>query len=199
MLITAAHRCVEALSKRGAGGNRVGQHHTSTVQDDRELSLGEQLRSRRDSFTTTARTLEFDNLRKVDIDNLRPKVARHVDLRRRGSAFGLRDNPIQNFRHARRVTDFFLVAHHVLEKSHLRDFLESALSNGLIGSLWRHQQKWRVVPVGRFNGGHEVRDAWAVLCDGHGHFAGGARETVGAHTCVAFVGTIPKSDPGGRK
>src|SRR3546814_1300300 len=48
---------------------------------------------------------------------------------------------------------------HVLEKRHLRNLLEAALTDGLVGGLRRHQQQRRVVPVGGLDRSDEIGDA----------------------------------------
>ncbi len=135
-------------------------------------------------------------LGQLDVDDMTEVIPRYVDLRRRGTPPGVFDHPVQHLGHARWVAHFFLVADHVLEQRHLLDFLETALLDGLVRSLRRHQQHRRVVPVGGLDGGDEVGDAGPVLRDGHAHLAGGAGVAVGAHAGVAFVGTVPELDTG---
>ena len=56
-----------------------------------------------------------------------------------------------------------------------------------------------MVPVGGFDGGHEIGDAGAILGDHHAHLAGRARVPVGHHPARSFMGAIPEGDPGLRK
>ena len=140
-----------------------------------------------------------DDRRKLDVDHLGPVVPRHVDLGGRTAAPGLLDDAVQNLRHPRRVAHLLLVADHLLEQLHLRDFLKPALPDRLVRGLRRHQQERRVVPVGGLDRGHEIGDAGAVLRDRHRHLAGGARVAVGAHAGIALMRAVPELDAGGRE
>ena len=80
MLVVVAHRRIETLGEGGTLANRIAEHDARARQDDRELRLREQLRGRLDGLLAAGRTLELDDLGQVDVDNLRPQVARHVDL-----------------------------------------------------------------------------------------------------------------------
>ena len=131
---------------------------------------------------------------KIDIDHLCPEVAWYVDLCRRRCAFRLHNNAVQRFCDAGWVTYFFLVGNTVSEQVHLFHLLEAALTDCFVSGLWCNQKYRRVVPICCFNSSYEVGDAWAVLRDHHGHFAGGASETVSHHAARCFVGTVPESD-----
>ncbi len=195
VLIAAAHRGGQALGKLLGGLDPARQHHTGAVQDDRELGGRQHLGGVGDGLLAARRAFQFDDLGQVDVDDLGPEIARHVDLRRAGAAPGFGDHAVQDLGDAGRVADFFLVADHVFEQGHLRDFLEPALADGLVGGLRRDQQHRGVVPIGGLDRGHEVGDAGAVLGHAHGHLAGRAREAVGHHAGVAFMGAVPEGDP----
>src|SRR3546814_2883135 len=60
-------------------------------------------------------SLEPDPLLQLDVDDLGPVVARHVDLRRRRAAPGLLDHPVQHLGDARGIAHLLLVAHHLAE------------------------------------------------------------------------------------
>ncbi len=196
VLVVVAHRRIELLGERGAIGDRVAEHDARARQDDRELRLRQQLGRLRDRLRAAGRPLEIDDRRQVDVDHLRPVIARHVDLRRRRKALRLGDDAVEHLRDARGIAHLFLVADHVAEQRHLLDFLEAALPDGLVRRLRRDQQHRRVIPVGGLDGGHEVRDARAVLRDAHRDLAGRARVAVAYVAAVALVRDVPERDPG---
>src|SRR6185312_4453931 len=53
-----------------------------------------------------------------------------------------------------------------------------------------------VIPVGGLDGGHEVRDARAVLRDAHRDLSGRTRIAVAYVAAVALVRDVPKGNPG---
>ena len=152
-----------------------------------------------DGLLSAARTLEPDELREIDVDHLRPVVARDVDLGRRRAADRLLDHAVEHLGHAGRIAHLLLVADHVLEQLHLLDLLEAALTDGAVGRLRGDQQERGVVPVGGLDRGDEVGDAGPVLGDGHRHPTGGTRVAVGHHAGVALVGAVPERDAGIRE
>ncbi|CAI8428282.1 MAG: Uncharacterised protein [Rhodospirillaceae bacterium] len=195
VLVVAAHRRIEALSQLDRSRNGPAQHHTGAVENDRELGFRQQRRGAVDGVGIACRAANAHDLRQVDIDHLGPEVPRYVDLCRRRAAEGLFDYPVQHFGDPRRVAHFFLVADHVLEQRHLLDFLEAALTDGLVRGLRGHQQQRGVVPVGGLDRGDEVGDARAVLRDRHGHLTGRTAVTVRRHPGVTLVRTVPELDP----
>ena len=199
MLVAARDRRIERLGERGGLRDSACEHDAGAGEDDGEFGLGEQTRSFRDRFGAAGGTLERHDLRKFDVDDLRPEIAGHVDLRGRGGALRLRDHAVQHFGDARGIAHLFLVADHVGEQRHLRHFLEAALANRLVGGLRRDEQQRRVVPIGGFYRGDEAGDAGTVLRDRHRHFAGRPRIAIGHHASVGFVGAVPESNAGFRK
>ncbi len=196
VLVVVAHRRIELFGQRDAFGDRVAEHDARARQDHREFRSRQQLCRLRDGMGAAGRTLEFDDRRQVDVDHLRPVVARNVDLRRRRQALGFQDDAVENFRRARGVAHLFLVADHVAEQRHLLDFLEAALPDGLVRRLRRHQQHRRVIPVGGLDGGDEIGDARAILRNRHGHLAGRARIAVADEAAIGLVRNVPESDAG---
>ena len=170
VLVVAADRRTEALGQLPRGVDRAAEHDAGAIQDHREFRLGKQCRGAGDRVGTARRTLQLDRPRQLDIDHLRPVVARHVDLRRRRAAPGVFDDAVQYLGNARRVANFFLVADAVFEHRHLLDFLETTLFDGLVSGLRGHQQQRRMVP------------------------AAGTRVAVGDHARVALVRAIPELD-----
>ena len=194
VLVIAADRRIQALRQLTGCVDRIAKHDAGTVENDRELRLGQQFRRIRDRAAPWLHRIEPDHLRQLDIDHLSPEIARHVDLRRRRAAAGFLDHAIQHFRNAGGVSNFLLIADDVSEKAHLLHFLEAALTDGLVCGLRGDQQQWRMVPVGGLDRRHEVGDAGSVLRDGHRHLARGARVAVGAHARVALVRAVPELD-----
>ena len=135
-----------------------------------------------------------DRLRQLDVDDLGPEVARHVDLRRRRAAPRLLDHPVQHLGDPHRVAHLLLVADHVAEQRHLLDLLEAALADRPVRRLRRHQEERRVVPVRRLHRRHEVGDPRPVLRDRHRHPPGRPRVAVRHHPGVALVGAVPEGD-----
>ncbi len=127
---------------------------------------------------------------------MREVIARHVDLCRSRVALRVHDDAVEDLGHTRRIPDFFLVAHHVLEQGHLFHFLETALPDRPVGRLRRDQQQRRMVPVGGLHRRHEIGDTGAVLGNHHRHLAGSARVAVGHHTAGTFMGAVPERDAG---
>ncbi len=94
------------------------------------------------------------------------------------------------------IAHLFLVADHVAKQRHLLDFLEAALPDRLVRRLRRHQQHRRVIPVGGLDGGHEIRDARAILRNRHAHLAGRARIAVADEAAIGLVRNVPECDAG---
>ena len=199
VLIAAAHGGAQAFRQGFGGIDAVGQHDAGTIQDDRELSMAQHFRCTRDGISAARRTFNADNRRHIDVDDLSPEVAWHVDLRWRRAADRLLDDAVQYFGHAGWIQNLFLVADHIFENGHLRHFLESTLAHRLVGGLRRHQQERRMVPVRRLDRRYEVGDTGAVLSHHHRHLAGRARVAVRHHAGVAFVRAVPECDPGLRE
>ena len=181
VLIADANRRIEAFGQGHGGRDRTREDHARAVQDHRELGRGQQGRGLCDCVIAARGAFKLDHHRQVDVDDLGEVIAREVDLGRGRLALGLQDHAVQHFGHAGGVTHLFLIANHVLEKGHLLNFLEAALTDGLVGRLRGDQQKRRVVPVSGFHGGHKVGDAGAVLSDHHRHLAAGAGVAIGHH------------------
>ena len=196
MLVVVADRRIEPLGQRDAFLNRVSEHDAGARQDDREFRRRQQLRRFRDRLGAAGRTLELDDRRQVDVDDLRPVVARDVDLRRRRQTLGLGDHAIEHLGNTRGIAHFFLIADHVAEQRHLLHFLEAALTDCFVRRLRRHQQHRRMVPVCGLDRRDEVGDARAVLRDRHGDLAGGARIAVADQRAVALVRDVPERDAG---
>ncbi len=197
VLVANANWCVECFCQKLAGFDAtLCQNNAGAVQDNREFRFRQQCSSGRDRVFATWGQFKFDRLWQFDVDNLGPHVARDVQLGWCAQTFGLCNHACQNFCNPCRVTNFFLVGNHVFEQFHLFNFLETALTDCLVGRLWRDQQQRRVVPVCCFNRGDEVCDARTVLRDHHGHFAGCTCVAISHHAGGAFVGAIPERDPG---
>ena len=199
VLVVVADRRIELLGKRDAFRDRVAEHDARARQDDREFRPRQQLRRLRDGLRAAGRPFEFDDRRQVDVDDLRPVIARDVDLRRRREALGLGDDAVEHLRGARGIAHLFLIADHVAEQRHLLHFLEAALPDRLVRRLRRHQQHRRVIPVGGLDGGDEIRDARPVLRDRHRDLSGRARIAVADQTAVGLVRDVPECDAGLRK
>ena len=194
MLVVAANRSRQALGQLARGIDTTGQNDTCAVQDDRPLGAGQKVSCFRDRGGIATRMLDLDDLGQVDVDHLRPEIARDVDLRRGRTAERFEDHTVQDFGDPRRIAHFFLIADAISEEPHLLHFLETALADRLVGRLRRHQQKRRVVPESRHDRGDKVRDARTVLRYGHRHFAGRTGEPVGDHASVALMGAVPEFD-----
>lgn len=159
------------------------------------FGTAEQVRSFLNGCITAGRAFKIHDRRKVNVNDLGPEIARHVDLGRRACTFCLKNNPVQDFGDAGCVTDLFLIGNHVLEKSHLLNFLKTALSQGLIRRLRRNQKQRSVIPVGGFYGRNEVCDTRTVLGNHHAEFACRPGIAIGHHPARAFVRAIPKRNP----
>ena len=194
VLVAAADRGVETLGQFHRFADGAADDNAGTVQHDREFRLGQHLRGGLDGVLAACRALELDDGRKLDIDHLGPEIARHIDLGRGRGALGLQDHAVQRLGDAGRIANLFLIGNHVLEQGHLLDFLEAALTDGLVGGLRRDQQQRGVVPVGGLDRCHEIGDARTVLGDHHRHLAGGAGEAVGHHAGVALMCRVPEGD-----
>ena len=199
MLVVVADRRVEFFGKRRAFRDRTGKHDAGAGQDDREFCTRQQLRRFGNGLGAAGRTLELDDRRQVDIDDLGPEIARDVDLRRRGEPLGLGDDAVEHLGDAGRIAHFLLIADHVAEQRHLLDFLEAALPDGPVRRLRRHQQHRRVIPIGGLDRGDEIGDARPVLRDHHRHFSGRARIAVADHAAIALVRDVPERDARLRK
>ena len=199
MLVTGAHRGVEALGKSPARVDRVPDHDAAAGENHREAGLRQQPRGLRDRALASGRALQAHDRRQLDVDLLGPEVPRDVDLCGSGPADRVLDHPVEHLRHPGRVAHLFLVADHLLEQRHLRHFLESALADGLVGRLGGYEEHRGVVPVGGLHRGHEVGNPGAVLADAHRDLAGGAGVAVAHEAGVALVRDVPEGDPGLRE
>ena len=199
VLVAAADRGVEPFGKHARGLDRAADDDAGAVEDHRELRFRQKPRGLRDRLLAAGRPFQPHDLRQLDLDHLRPVIARDVDLRRRRAAPRLLDDAVQHFGNARGVAHLFLVADHLLEQSHLVDFLEAALPDRLVRRLRRDEQHRRVVPVGGLDRGDEAGHARPVLRDRHRHLAGGARVAVADQRGIGLVGAVPEGDAGLRE
>ena len=141
VLIADADRRIETLRQQARRFDAARrQNDARAVQYHRELGGGQQLRRLRDGVFAARGSLKLDRLGDFNVDHLGPEIARHVDLGGGGEAFGLRDDAGQNLGDTGGIAEFFLIGDHVLEQLHLLDFLETALTDGLVRGLRRDQQ-----------------------------------------------------------
>ena len=194
MLVAHTDRCIQTLCQSGNIVKRIGQNNASAIQDDREFRIRDQLSRFRNRTLPTLWALECNDFWQLNINNLGPHIARNVDLCRGGGPMRLHNDTVQNFCHPARVANFFLVGNHIFEQFHLFNFLEATLTDGFIGRLWCDQQQGGMVPIGGFHRGDEIGNARTVLCDHHGHFAGGAGVAIRHHSSGPFMGAVPKHD-----
>ncbi len=194
VLIAATDRRIEPFGKCNGFRDRATDDDTRAVENNREFCFRQKLCGFGNRLATAARALQTHDLRQVDIDDLRPEIARNIDLRRRATAPCLLNHPVQHFGNAGRIAHFFLIADHFLEQRHLVHFLKAALTNGLVGSLWRDKQHGRVVPVGRLDSGHEAGHAGAILGNGHAHLAGHTRIAIADQRRIRLMRAIPEGN-----
>jgi hypothetical protein len=199
VLITHANRRIQPFGQRHAGRDGPAQNDARAVQNDRKLRLRQQIGCRLNCGLTAGGALELDNLGQVDVDHLRPVIARHVDLGRGACAAGVDDDAVQHLGDARGIAHLFLIGNHVLEQCHLLDLLEAPHADGLVRRLRRDQQQRCVVPIGGFHSRHKVGDPRPVLGDHHRHLARSAGVTIRHHPARAFMGAIPEGDPCARE
>ena len=195
VLVANADRRGQALGQLHRSRDCTAKHHACPVEDDRVLGPRQQRRRFIQCGVTTGGALKLDDFRQLDVDHLRPEIARHVDLSGCRGPLGVQDHAIEHLGHAGRIAHLFLVGDHVLEQFHLLDFLETALPDGLVRGLRRDQQKRCVVPVCGLHRRHEVGDAGAILRNHHRHLAGGAGVAICHHATRSFMGAVPEGDP----
>ncbi len=195
VLVAVADRRIEPLGERDEVGNGVREHDACAREDDREFRRGKQRSGLGDRLFPARRAFELNQRRQLDVDDLRPEIPRHVDLRRRRQALGFLDHAVENLGDARGVPHLLLIADGVAEHRHLIDLLEAAEADCLVRRLGRHDQHRGVVPVGRLDRGDEVGDAGAVLRDRHGDPAGRAGIAVADQPAVRLVRDVPEGDP----
>ncbi len=171
VLIPTANWRGQAFGEVFGSLDSPADNHACTVQNDGKLGVGQKFRRLGNRINAARGALEFHNRGQIDIDHLRPHIARNVDLCRGRQAFGLHDHTVQNLGNAGGVADLLLISDAIGEHAHLFNLLKTAQTDGLVGGLRRDQQHRRVVPVCRLDRCYKIRNPRSVLRNRHGHFA----------------------------
>ena len=176
----------EGVQPGGESGNQIGLrgqfhrgHRSVAIQRSgaKEMAAG-----------------EADDLRQLNVDHLRPEIARHIDLVRRGGALGRHDDVVQRLGDVRGIATRLRVGNHVGEDRLRPHLLKHALTDGLVGGRRTDQRQRRGVPAGNLHGGYDVRDAGPVPGDHHALAARGAGVAVGHDAGAAVVRAVPQGD-----
>mmetsp|Transcript_20641 Transcript_20641/g.48977 ORF Transcript_20641/g.48977 Transcript_20641/m.48977 type:complete len:292 (+) Transcript_20641:1265-2140(+) len=194
VLVVAANRRTQALRQLHGLLGRSREDHPGTVEDHRELGLGEELRGAAGRLLAAPRALQLYARGQRQLHHLRPVVSGDVDLRRRAAEQSLLDHAVQHLDDAGVVPHLLLVANAVLEHVHLLHLLKPTLAYGLVRCLRRDQQQRSMIPVGCLHGRQEVGDARPVLCDHHRHLPCCPCVAVCHHSSIALVCTVPEFD-----